>query len=162
MPSSHFVGKAGQLAVMGEFAWRGYNVAMPEIDIGDDIFVYRDATNQIWRIQVKTLTRTQQVNSDRYQFRVRETQITTPANPALYFILALRREVGWRFVVIDRGVLHNYRQMGQFGSDYEKNGITWVNLNITLHHAGPQAGHAICSQRDLTHHLDNFDPWPAV
>jgi hypothetical protein len=36
------MGKAGQLAVMAEFALRGYNVAMPEIDIGDDIFAVND------------------------------------------------------------------------------------------------------------------------
>jgi hypothetical protein len=38
MPGSGYVGKAGQLAVMGEFLLRGYNVAMPEVDVGDEIF----------------------------------------------------------------------------------------------------------------------------
>ena len=38
MVGPNFVGKAGQLAVMAEFLLRGYNVAMPEVDVGDDIY----------------------------------------------------------------------------------------------------------------------------
>jgi hypothetical protein len=33
----HYIGKSGQLAAMSEFLWRGWNVAMPEVDEGDDI-----------------------------------------------------------------------------------------------------------------------------
>jgi len=38
-----YLGRAGQLAVMSEFLTRGWNVAIPEVDIGDDIFVVRDS-----------------------------------------------------------------------------------------------------------------------
>lgn len=37
-----YVGRAGQLAVMAELLLRGYNVAIPEVDVGDDVFVVRD------------------------------------------------------------------------------------------------------------------------
>ena len=33
-----YLGKAGHLTVMSEFLMRGWNVAIPEVDIGDDIF----------------------------------------------------------------------------------------------------------------------------
>jgi hypothetical protein len=39
---------------MAEFLLRGYNVAMPEVDIGDDIFVVHDREGELWRVQVKT------------------------------------------------------------------------------------------------------------
>jgi hypothetical protein len=39
---------------MAELALRGYNVAIQEIDIGDDVFVLNDSTKQAVRIQVKT------------------------------------------------------------------------------------------------------------
>ena len=42
MAKPQHIGTAGQLAVMSELCFRGYNVAMPEIDIGDDIFVVTD------------------------------------------------------------------------------------------------------------------------
>jgi hypothetical protein len=49
-----YTGKSGQLAVMAELVSRGYNVAVPEVDIGDDIFVVRDRDGQLSRVQVKT------------------------------------------------------------------------------------------------------------
>ena len=36
---SLYSGRAGQMAVMAEFLIRGYNVAIPEVDVGDDIFL---------------------------------------------------------------------------------------------------------------------------
>lgn len=49
-----YLGRAGQMAVMAEFLVRGYNVAIPEVDIGDDIFVVRDDDGEYSRIQVKS------------------------------------------------------------------------------------------------------------
>jgi hypothetical protein len=37
-----YLGKAGQLLVMSEFLARGWNVATPEVDVGDDLFVIED------------------------------------------------------------------------------------------------------------------------
>ncbi len=44
------------MAVMAEYLARGYNVAIPEVDIGDDIFVVRDEIGEFSRIQVKSAT----------------------------------------------------------------------------------------------------------
>ena len=41
MARENYVGRAGQLAVMSEFLLRGYNVAIPEVDEGDDVLVVR-------------------------------------------------------------------------------------------------------------------------
>ena len=38
------------MAVMSEFLDRGYNVAVPEVDIGDDIFVVHDGSGVYRRI----------------------------------------------------------------------------------------------------------------
>jgi hypothetical protein len=38
---------------MSEFLMRGWNVAVPEVDIGDDIFVVRDENGEFVRVQVK-------------------------------------------------------------------------------------------------------------
>ena len=48
------VGRAGQLAVMSEFLLHGYNVAIPELDVGDDIWAVQDVSGKLWRVQVKT------------------------------------------------------------------------------------------------------------
>jgi len=49
-----YLGKTGHLSVMSEFLTRGWNVAIPEVDIGDDIFVVQDDNGTLRRVQVKT------------------------------------------------------------------------------------------------------------
>ena len=49
---SLYLGKAGERYVMSEFLARGWNVAMPDVDIGDDIFVVGDNLGIFQRIQV--------------------------------------------------------------------------------------------------------------
>jgi len=54
MPSRQHIGAAGELALMSEFAYRGYKVSIPEIDQGDDAWVMNHQNGHAWRFQVKT------------------------------------------------------------------------------------------------------------
>ena len=54
---NQYLGKAGHLYIMSEFLMLGWNVAIPEVDIGDDIFVVQDDNGTLRRVQVKTSTR---------------------------------------------------------------------------------------------------------
>jgi PD-(D/E)XK endonuclease len=49
-----YLGKAGQFAVMSHFLMRGWNVAVPEVDVGDDLLVVEDKKGIFFRVQVKT------------------------------------------------------------------------------------------------------------
>ncbi len=49
-----YTGMSGQFAAMSEFLWRGYNVAIPAVDVGEDIFVVEAAQSVLRRVQVKT------------------------------------------------------------------------------------------------------------
>ena len=53
-----YLGKAGQFVAMSEFLARGWNVAVPEVDVGDDIFVAKDADGEFARVQVKAASGT--------------------------------------------------------------------------------------------------------
>jgi uncharacterized protein YuzE len=64
-----YIGKAGQFAAMSEFLMRGWNVAVPEVDIGDDIFVVRDENGEFVRVQVKTATAQARSKSFSAQFK---------------------------------------------------------------------------------------------
>jgi hypothetical protein len=39
--NTHF-GRAGEFFAMSEFLLRGWNVAVPVVDVGDDVFVIED------------------------------------------------------------------------------------------------------------------------
>jgi len=106
-----YISKAGHLAVMAEFALRGYNVAIPEIDKGDDVFVVDDRNRRLWRLQVKTATEQRHEGSGIYQVVVHEKQMITPPADGCedyWFVFAIRRDAFWQFIVISRAQLHTY------------------------------------------------------
>jgi hypothetical protein len=45
-----YTGRSGQMAVMAELLDRECNVAVPEIDVGEDVFAFRDGEEAIARI----------------------------------------------------------------------------------------------------------------
>lgn len=154
-----YVGKAGQLAVMGELAWRGYNVALPEIDIGDDIYSVNDKTGAMLRIQVKTSKRNPKKRSKtvKYSFQIRCSAIKTPQNPELHFVFACRVENGFRFLVMSRDVLRNYVNVHNAGSPGEKEKDR-RRFDIDIQ----EDGTAQCSRLDWASHLEDWSAWPYV
>src|SRR5687768_8786775 len=50
---SLYKGASGQMAVLSEFLYRLMNVAVPEVDVGDDIFVVKEQDEAVTRVQVK-------------------------------------------------------------------------------------------------------------
>jgi len=154
MVGSLYVGKAGHLAIMGELCLRGYNVSMPEIDKGDDVFVVNDASGAMWRLQAKTSRGRTQASSRAYQFRVRESSIRKSQTPELHFAFIMRKQGRWRFLVMDRPVLRSYvrnNNLGTLAGEYRQ-------INIVLH----EDGRAMCSGVDLQNHLEDWDAWPRM
>ncbi len=99
MAGTSYAGKAGQLAAMAEFLLRGYNVAMPEVDVGDDIFVVHDHEGTLWRIQVKTAVGKLRDYGFSGKFAVGLEQLKTVKQPDLIYVFALRAADQWDFVV---------------------------------------------------------------
>src|SRR6266436_2587442 len=102
MPGKNYVGKSGHLAVMAEFLLRAYNVAMPEVDVGDDVFVVHDRAGTLWRVQVKTAIGKRHGYGYSGKFAITETQVITEKEPDLFFVLALRAGDRWDYLVLPR------------------------------------------------------------
>lgn len=160
---TQYVGKAGQLAVMAEFAVRGYNVSMPEIDYGDDVFVTLQDTAKIWRIQVKTATPTKKpktVNnprSERYQLAIGKAFLNdADDNPPVYVVFCLRYLNSWRSVVLQRSRLAEYHKDQHIGQESGKD----VKFDVALHFDGKYKGKVLCGGQDLTRWVDEWTPWP--
>ncbi|MGH7224944.1 MAG: hypothetical protein ACRELF_17105 [Gemmataceae bacterium] len=49
-----YTGRSGQMAVMAELLLQHCNVAIPEVDVGTDVFAFHDAREEVARVQVKT------------------------------------------------------------------------------------------------------------
>lgn len=159
MSSTQHVGSAGQLALMAEFAYRGYNVSIPEIDQGDDAWVMNHHSGHAWRFQVKTSTPMPQKKSIRFQFNVRQSQISHALQPDVVFALVMRVEQNWKYLIIHRSVLQNYLAGSQLG---KQSGSNYV-ISVSYYHQGPKAGQIWATKTlNLTHHLGDWSTWPEI
>ena len=96
---------------MAEFLTRNYNVAIPEVDIGDDLLIISDITATTFRrIQVKTATGKQKGKGKiAALFKVPIVQLKTSTQPDLTYIFVARFAERWLpFVVINRDELLDY------------------------------------------------------
>lgn len=115
-----YTGMSGQFFAMSKFLWRGYNVAIPAIDVGEDVFVVEATTDKgrgmLRRVQVKTAGSGKIMNGSKaVQFNLSRTQlITAPGNGELYYMFITRwddmnRTIDWRFLLISRDQLNKIR-----------------------------------------------------
>ncbi len=104
------IGRAGDHAVMAEFLLRGWNVAIPEVDVGDDIFVVDDNADRVIRVQVKTAERVQSSGDGARAIYagISLAQIWSGTLP-FFYVFVLRHAGRWEFVVMSRERLRDLR-----------------------------------------------------
>src|SRR5438445_13050040 len=95
--SATFTGGSGQMAVMGELLHRKCNAAIPLVDIGTDVFAFRDDREEVARIQVKTEAGTRYKKGKGYsaKFGVPMNQLGHTDAPPLFYALAVRLDDEW-------------------------------------------------------------------
>lgn len=149
-----YVGRAGQMAVMAELLWRGWNVALPEVDVGDDVLVVKDETGDLWRIQVKTATAQPREDGYSAQFRISLRQLRAPRTPDLVYIFALRSAAGWEpFVIIDRDTLR---------LEHEIHGAGSVSAEHVVFRLVASPTSLQCSRRDFLPYQGDWSRWPVI
>lgn len=111
-----YTGMSGQLVAMSEFLWRGYNVAIPVVDEGDDIFVVDAGEGVLRRVQVKTAgTGILGDGTKTVQFTLSRSQLNLSLGGSELFFMLLARwddidpKVPWRFILIRRDELNDFR-----------------------------------------------------
>jgi hypothetical protein len=150
-----YVGKAGQFAAMSEFLMRGWNVAVPEVDIGDDIFVVRDENGEFVRVQVKTATAQTRAKSFSAQFSLPFSQLDRDFVPELVYCFLIRHNHRWLTpLLISRSDLLDKYKINNMGT-LTKDG----NLLIYFSFHGDKI---TCSNTDLTIYANNFSLFPNI
>ncbi len=154
-----FFGRSAHLAVMAELLHRRINVAIPEVDVGDDIFVVRGVNVEVTRVQVTAANAREQQNSYVALINVPEDQLSVPQdNPPLVYVFPIRHKGRWSdFVVIRRGTLFARYANEQAGKRYAdpKTGKPYVQFRIVLTETTLTSGPA-----DFQPYRDAWDPWP--
>jgi hypothetical protein len=155
-----YQGASGQMAVMSEFLFRLINVAVPEVDVGDDVFVVREKDEAVTRVQVKYAAADEQQNGEYVaQFSLPWKQLDRPDDtPALVYVLAVRYKQKWTdFIVVRRSVLRQLQAKYAVGSIAKKDGdaiALALRLVFTKESVKGKGKFSFQPYRNA------FDPWP--
>ncbi len=149
-----YLGKAGQLVTMSEFLARGWNVATPEVDVGDDLFVVEDKKGLFIRVQVKTAQAVERQESYSVQFNVPLQQLEAAIAPEIYYIFLVRKQNKWSdLLIIPRKTLWDIYEEYQIGAIVKNNLMLYLSF---------KKGEVTCSKVDFTPFVDNFEDFPII
>lgn len=151
---NQYLGKAGHLTVMAEFLMLGWNVAIPEVDIGDDIFVVQDDTGTLRRVQVKTSMATARKSGYSGQFSVSVKNLRNITNILVHYVFVVRHKNEWSIpVIIRQDFLLNHVETNKVGSE--------AHGNITFYFSYCD-GKVECSGQDFTTYVRDFTDFPQI
>jgi len=151
-----YFGRAGQMVVMAEFLRRGYNAAIPEIDMGDDIFVIEDSTGKLSRIQVKSATDIGK-RCVRARFGVSRKQLETVRQPELWYVFTVYGRGLWReFLIIRRDRLQELQDMEGIGSPSQRR-KPQINFYLSFHEKDVRSKGV-----SLQQYRHNWSAWPEI
>jgi len=127
-----FTGRGGQRAVIAELLCRHCNAAIPEVDVGEDVFAFHSDRNEIARIQVKTAVARRSKKTPDYvaRFGIPVKQLKQDNAPPLHYILAVRLEQHWvDFIILPRSRIRALRDSDQpFGYENPTSGDLELRL----------------------------------
>lgn len=129
-----YTGRSGQLAVLAELLQRECNAAIPEVDTGEDVFAFRDGSDVIARLQVKTANAKPLKTADGYtaQFSVPLAQLGRRDVPPLYYVFPVRFAGRWQdFLIVQRWQLSDLYEAGTLG--IENAGALKLTLSFRTH-----------------------------
>lgn len=90
---------------MSELLLRGWNVAVPVVDIGDDVLIIDDNDKTTFRLQVKSTEVTSESKVASFGLSRRQLRDAAPQIELVYMLLA-RYQERWVFFVIPRSELN--------------------------------------------------------
>lgn len=151
---NQYLGKAGHLAVMSEFLMRGWNVAIPEVDIGDDIFVVQDADGTLRRVQVKTAQAKIKKAGFSGQFNISVRNLRNITNILVHYVFIVRHQDTWtKPILIRQDYLLGFFENNHVGSQH--------NEAITFYFSFSQ-DKITCSGFDFTDYTCDYSDFPLV
>ena len=150
-----YLGKAGQLATMSYFLARGWNVATPEVDVGDDLFVIEDKKGVFYRVQVKTSQAVEQKSGNfSVRFNLPFAQLKFEIAPEIYYVFIVYRNHEWgEKIIISRERLFEFYEQHKIGSVYKE--------KIVLYFAF-RDDKIFCSNVEMTQFRNNFENFPMI
>ena len=149
-----YLGEAGQAAASSYFLARGWNVATPRVDIGDDLLVIEDAKGYFTRIQIKTSQAIERQDSFSVRFKLSMKQLQNQYNPELYYMFMVYRQNDWHHkIIISREALLFYHLTQKIGTLHGDDILVYFSF---------QNGKVMWSKIDISEFYNNFDDFRVI
>ena len=153
-----FTGRSAQLTAIVELLRRRCNAAIPEVDLGTDLFAFRDDRGEMARVQVKACA-TPRTYADgsgysaRFSLPLKQLKQGERV-PELFYVLAVLRADQWcDFLIVSQSRLKAILGDGQpFGFANPKND----ELQLTIEFRDDVR----CSGKDLTDYRNAWESLP--
>src|ERR1700730_15654868 len=90
---------------------RQCNAALPEVDVGTDVFAFNDERDDVARVQVKTARGVRYADGSGFsaQFSIPLKQLDRPDTPPLFYAFVVRLEDEYvDYLIVERIRLQNY------------------------------------------------------
>ncbi len=159
------------MAVIGELLHRKCNAAIPLVDVGTDVFAFRDDREEVARIQVKTEAGSWYKRAKGYsaKFGIPMNQLGRNDAPPLFYALAVRLDDAWgSFLVISRAKLQELWDNG-CGSENETSGDLVLHIQFRSENNAKEDAvekeqklTATCGRFDLTEYLNAWESLPPL
>ena len=94
-----FLGKAGEMAVMSELLFWGYNASAMLVDSGIDLVASK--VGKYFHLQVKTSTE----REGKFYFSIKHSSFQQNHNSSMFYVFVLRRKIDCEFVIIPSSYL---------------------------------------------------------
>ncbi len=157
---NQYLGKAGHLTVMAEFLMLGWNVAIPEVDIGDDIFVVKDDDGALKKVQVKTAQSIKRNSGFSAQFSISSKKLLNLSFPTVYYVFIVRYNNEWsKPIIINQYDLeeHYRKYMQKKGENIKGN----IDKNIIFYFSF-EGNEVKCNKQDFSKYINNFSDFPQI
>jgi hypothetical protein len=144
------------MAALAEILMRQVNVAVPEVDEGEDVFAFHSGEPEVTRLQVKTANAEALKEEGRYAARVSVplAQLRTKERVRLYYLFAVRLADRWTdFVIISHLDLDDLSRTEGVGYANQKAGELQLHLSF-----GPTS--LVCSAHDLQSYRNAWNHLP--
>lgn len=153
-----YLGKAGQLATMSYFLLRGWNVATPEVDVGDDLFVVEDEKGIFFRVQVKAAQSVSRKTGFGAKFSLPLKQLRKEIDPEVYYVFLTNRYDEWmNKIIVPRSALFARFQKNNIGSVVGDNLLLYFTYEDTK-----GVTKVMCSGVDFSEFYNNFEDFPRI
>ncbi len=104
-----FLGKAGELAVMSELLFWGFNASAMLVDSGIDVVASKGG--KYFHIQVKTSSESE----GRFHFTIRQSAFLQNHNSSMFYVFVLRRKLDSEFVILPSSYVQALIAGGKIG-----------------------------------------------